>query len=172
MYPGEYPQPLTRVTNVQCTVTSGGSTGYAAARLNREDPLFFSGSGDDTQALVTFQNTGSKNCTIKLRQTDDDSTPGNNSVGTPTGTRFDVTSAIALVPGGIKAVQVSPWMQFLEIWSFNDSASTLRTLIDSRIRWQEMAFDKSETVNDPRLFQVHPVPIGTLPTQVSPGPFQ
>jgi len=166
-YPGEYPQPLTRVTNVYCSVTSGGSAGYVAARLKRQDPLFFPASGDDTQALVTFQNIGTANCTVQLKQTNDYSTPGNDSTGAPTGTRFGLGSAVALVPGGVKAVSVSPWMQYLEVWS-TFGASELRMMIDSRIRYDRMAFDKVETVNDPTLYNIVPIPVAAAPGQVGP----
>jgi hypothetical protein len=168
MYPGEYPQPLTRVTNVQCAVTSGGSAGYVAARLKRQDPLFTAGSGDDTQALFTLQNVGSAKCTVQVKQTNDYSTPGNDSTGAPTGTRFNVGSAVALVAGGQKAFSDSPWMQYLEVWS-TFGASELRMMIDSRIRYDRLAFDKSETINDPKLFNIVPVPVAAAPG--SSGPF-
>ena len=167
-YPGEYPQPLHRVTNVMCAVTSGGSAGYVAARLSREDPVFFPASGDDTQALVTFKNVGNNSCTVQLKQTNDYSAPGKNSTGTPTGTRFGVGSAVALVGYGSKTITVSPWMQYLEVWS-TFGASQLHMLISSRIRYAEMAFDKAETIDDTNLFEVIPVPVAAAPGL--PGPF-
>lgn len=166
-YPGEYPQPLTRVTNVMCAVTSGGSAGYVAARLKRQDPTFFPASGDDTQALVTFQNVGAANCTVQLKQTNDYSAPGNDSTSVPTGTRFGLGSAITLVPGGVKAVSVSPWMQYLEVWS-TFGASVLRMALDSRIRYDKMAFDKSESIVDPKTYQISPVPVAAAPGSVGP----
>lgn len=155
MYPGEYPQPLPRVSAVQCTITSG----YAGARLSREDPIFFPGSGDADQSAITLHNTGLTSFTVQMKQTREESPPGNNSGGVPTGTRTNLGAATALVPGGSKTLIVSPWMQYLEFYGTLGSG-TLRALIDSRVRWQEQAFDKSETsIANSALWTASPTPV-------------
>lgn len=158
MYPGEYIDPLPRVTNVQCAMVSG----YACARLSREDPIFFAGSGDADEAQVYLQNTGSASFTVQLKQTRDHTAPGTDSTGTPTGTRFNVGAATAIVPGGNTTLQVAPWMEYLEMWCTSGSGDQgfLRAQITSRVRWQKMAFDKSETVVAPQVLNsVKPTPV-------------
>lgn len=160
-YPGEYIDPLPRITNVQCAMVSG----YACARLSREDPLFFAGSGDSDEVQVYLQNSGSADFTVQLKQTRDYSAPGTSSAGTPTGTRFDVGNAQALVPGGTVTVQVAPWMEYLELWCTSGSAGKgfLRAQLLGRTRWQKMAFDKSETVVAPQILNsVRPIPQAPL----------
>lgn len=162
-YPGEYIDPLPRVSNVLCTMSSG----YAGARVQREDPLYFPGSGDADEAQVYLQNVGSTNFTVIMRQTADYSLPGKDGTGTPTGTRFDVGVAEALVPGGTVTQQVSPWMTYLEFWCTSGSGP-LRAQITGKTRWQRLAFDKKEAdtnggappngVADPKLFDIKIVP--------------
>jgi hypothetical protein len=163
-YPSEYIDPLPRVSNVQCTMSSG----YAGARVSREDPLFFPGSGDGDEHQVYLQNVGATAYTVQIKQTDDYSFPGSDSVGTPTGTRFDVGTATALVPGGTSTLQVSPWMPYLEFWCTTGSGP-LRAQIVGRTRWQRMAFDKTEAdttasgtpangVADGKLWNIKPIP--------------
>ena len=162
-YPGEYIDPLPRVSNVQCTMSSG----YAGARVSREDPLFFPGSGDGDEHQVYLQNVGTSNFTVILKQTDDYSLTGSDSAGTPTGTRFDVGTAQALVPGGSSTIQVSPWMSYLEFWCTTGNGP-LRAQIVGKTRWQRLAFDKTEAdtnsglpangVADGKLWNIKPVP--------------
>jgi hypothetical protein len=162
-YPGEYLDPLPRVSNVLCTMSSG----YAGARVSREDPLFFPGSGDGDEHQVYLQNVGTSNFTVILKQTDDYSLTGLDSAGTPTGTRFDVGTAQAIVPGGSSTIQVSPWMPYLEFWCTSGSGP-LRAQITGKTRWQRMAFDKTEAdtngglpangVADGKMWNIKPIP--------------
>lgn len=154
-YPGEYPQPIARVTNAQATIVSG----YAGVRLRRQDPVFYAGSGDDTQAQVLLENTGAASFGVQLKQTDDRNAPGTDSSGAPSGTRYDVGSAVVLVPGGTKTLQVSPYMTFLEAWGTN-SKGQLRMQIAGRIQYEVMAFDRTpiDTTYAPELYQASPRP--------------
>lgn len=168
-YPGEYLDPLPRVNNVLTSLSSG----YAGARVSREDPLFFPGSGDGDEQQVYLQNVGSTAFTVQLKQCEDYSFPGTSSAGTPTGTRFDVGTATALVPGGTSTLQVSPWMSYLEFWC-TSGRGQLRAQITGRTRWQKMAFDKLEAdtnnlvpangVADPTMWNIKPIP--SAPTAV------
>ena len=157
-YPSEYPQPLTRVTNVQCPVVNG----YATARLRRQDPLFGSGNvgvnEDAAQAQVTLQNTGSVSVTVQLKQSYVTDAPGTDSTGTPSGTRLNVGSAVALVPGGSKTVNVTPYQPYLEVYGTSGGPSNLRMQIASRVRWDQMSFDKVDTLYPAVLRDVIPVP--------------
>jgi hypothetical protein len=143
------------------------SSGYAGARVSREDPLFFPGSGDGDEQQVYLQNVGPTAYTVQLKQCEDYSLPGLDSASTPTGTRFDVGTAQALVPGGTSTIQVSPWMQYLEFWC-NTGSGPLRAQITGRTRWQRLAFDKTEAdtnsgvpangVSDGKLWNIKPIP--------------
>jgi hypothetical protein len=164
-YPGEYIDPLPRVSNVFCSMTSGGPSGYACARLSRSDPLFFGGSGDDDEAQVYLQNLGTTNFTVQMKQCSDYSEEGTDTAGTPTGTRFDVGSAVALVPGGRTTEQVSPYMQYLEFWCTSGRGS-LKAQITGRVRWNRLAFSKldSEVYDDNTQWQIKPIPTVTNPS--------
>lgn len=166
MYPGEYIDPLPRVSNVQCPMVSG----YACARVSREDPLFFAGSGDDDEAQVYLQNTGTTNFTVQLKQTREEAPPGTDSTSTPTGTRFNVGTAQTIVPGGKSTVQVAPWMEYLEFWcTAGDNHGFLRAQIVGKTRWQKMAFDKSETIVAPQI--LNSVKLQALSTASPTVPF-
>ena len=165
-YPGEYIDPLPRVSNVQCTMSSG----YAGARVSREDPLFFAGSGDGDEHQIYLQNVGSTTTFgVLLKQCEDYSLTGTNGAGTPTGTRFDLGTAQTLVPGGRSTIQVSPYMTYMEFWCTTGSGP-LRVQIVGKTRWQRLAFDKTEKdtnsgvpangVADGKLWDVKPTPTG------------
>lgn len=157
-YPGEYPQPLVRSTSVYCTVVNG----YATARLRRADPLFGSGNvgvnEDAAQAQITLENTGSNNVTVQLKEAWVTDPPGTDSTGTPSGTRTNVGSAVALVPGGQKTINVTPYQTYLEVYGTANGPSSLRMQISSKVRWNHLAFDKSDTLYPASLRDVIPVP--------------
>jgi hypothetical protein len=154
MYPGEYPNPLPRVTNVLTVMVSG----YATARLRREDPVLFSGgSGDLDLTHFHLENRGTTAFTVQLKQTQNYAAPGNDSTGTPTGTRFNIGAATALVPGGIKTLADSPFMKYLEVYCTSGSGS-LRLQIEGRARWEQMAFDKTDPFYPASLWQAKPTP--------------
>lgn len=157
-YPGEYPQPLARTTNVLCPVVNG----YATARLRRSDPLFGSGNvgvnEDAAQSTVTLENTGQNSVTVQLKGTWVTDPPGDDSTGVPTGTRINVGSAVALVPGGHKTMSITPYQTYLEVYGEANGPSNLRIQISSKLQWDQMAFDKSDTLYPAVLRDVIPVP--------------
>lgn len=157
-YPSEYPQPLVRVTHVFCPVVNG----YATARLRRQDPIFVSGSigvsEDNANAQVTLKNQGSASVTVQLKQSYVTDPPGTDSSGNPSGTRMNVGSAVALVPGGQKTLNVIPFQPFLEVYGTAGGPSNVHVQIASKVRWDAMAFDKSDTLYPAELRDVIPVP--------------
>ena len=157
-YPGEYPQPLVRATNLQCPVVSG----YATARLRRQDPIFCSGNvsvnDDAAQAQVLLENVSRTSFTVQLKMTNQSDSPGNDSDSVPTGTRTNVGSAVALVPGGHKTINVAPYQQFLEVYGTAGGPGFLRMQLNSQTRWDEMAFDKIDTTYPAVLRDVKPTP--------------
>lgn len=146
-YPSEYVSPLPRTTFVQALVTSG----YVTARLVAQDPVFVSavGSPDANLHQVTVQNTGATAFTFKLLQTNDVSA---------TGTRVDASSAIALVPGGEKSLSIQPYQRVLEIYGTSGTGN-LRMSLVSKTRYQELAFDRTDTFFPQSVTQARPTPV-------------
>lgn len=157
-YPSEYIQPLVRTTNVLCPVVNG----HATARLRRADPLFGSGNvgvnEDAANAQITLHNVGTTNFTVQLKQSTVTEAPGIDSTSVPTGTRINVGSAVALVPGGTKTLNAIPYQGYLEVYGTANGPGSLRMQISSRVQWQAMSFDKSDTLYPAELRDVIPVP--------------
>lgn len=157
-YPGEYPQALVRNTNVFCPVVSG----YATARLRREDPLFGSGnvaaSEDNAQTQVTLRNLGSRSVTVQLKQSDVTDAPGTDSSGSPSGTRLNVGSAVTLVAGGQDTLNVVAYKKFLEVYGTSGGPSDVHVQVSGKIRWEQMAFDKADPLYPAVLRDVRPRP--------------
>lgn len=140
-YPSEYVAPLPRATFVQTVVTSG----YVTSRLVSQDPVFVA---DGTPHQLTVQNTGASAFSFKVLQTNDPSA---------TGTRTDASSTISLVAGGEKVVNLTPTKKILEIYGTSGTGN-LRMNIVSKTRYQEMAFDKSDTFFPQIITQARPTP--------------
>jgi hypothetical protein len=122
---GEYPQPFTQVTNVHMPMVSGYTTGRLYGRV-------FKVSGYDpqeTQVLMT--NHGTTSITVQMRETDDYVSGPHTNIG----------PAVALVPSGQKTVNILPIRNYLEFKSTAGDGQ-LRVQIASRVKWNEMAFDK------------------------------
>lgn len=155
MNPGEYISPMPRKTWVMCPVVSG----YTTARLFTQDYYAptLSGGATNTNMLVTFENVGNTYFSVKLRETDDRSVSG---------TRYDLTTALALVPGGQKTQTVSGVRPYLEVYCTSTTSNgtnfypggNLRMQIDSQRRWSEMGFSKDDPFYPPQLFQAKEVP--------------
>ena len=143
-YPGEYPNPLQRVTNVSEVIVSG----YVTTRLRVQEGNFLSsvsGKAND-KVQVHVENTGADSVGFQIKQTNDI---------TATGTRSNIGPAISLVPGGQQSFEIVPWMQFLEV--HGTDSGQLRMQIAGRQRWNEMAFDKSDPFYAPELFNHAPI---------------
>ena len=156
-YPGEYPQPLLRKTVVNVPVVSG----YVTARLQAVDPVQPSVSGDDTYALVLFENVGNTACHVMLQQTTD---------RTVSGTRFSVVSGIALVPGGRRTIATNaPYQRYLELKCTFNGPSQIRMQIESQRQWNLMVFDKvaDATFYPTSLWQASPTDNGAAVSQPS-----
>lgn len=134
MNPGEYAQPLPRKTVVQCPVVSG----YVTSRLYASDsrhPPAISGGTTATNMLVTFENVGGTQFSVLLRETDD---------RTVSGTRYDLMSAVSLVPGGQSTHVLSQRRPYLEVLCTGTTTGELRMQIDSQRQWQQLAFSKDD----------------------------
>ena len=148
-YPGEYPQPLKRTSQFHAPAISG----YVTARLRAADPVRPRTSGEDTQMSVIFENVGNTFVSVKLQQTSD---------RTVSGTRIDVISGVALVAGGRRTISTNNcFMEFLELATTFGGPSNVRVQIESQRRWEEMAFDRTDSVYPSSLWQAKPTPVAT-----------
>ncbi len=147
MYPGEYPQPLVRKTNVQCPVVSG----YVTAHLLSQDYFApaLSGTGYNTNMLVTLENVGDLQFNVLLRETDDRSISG---------TRYTVMNAVSLVPGGQSTQLVDGRRPYLEVYCTGTTTGQLRMQLDGQRKWDVLGFAKDDPFYPPQLFQGSAVP--------------
>ena len=136
MRPGEYSQPLVRVTNLNVPLVSG----YTTARL-RGDSI----SGYDSLTQAVFENTGVESVDLQLVETDD----------YVSGPRANIGSPITLVAQGQATLSFTPAAHYLE-FSCPDGNSTLRAQLSSMIEWRIMSFDKSEDIYPPTLAKHQP----------------
>jgi len=144
IYPGEYPQPLVRTTNVQCPVVGG----YITARLQVQGDLTQSatastltGSGYvDNTTMVTVENTGLNTFSMQLLGTNDYTS----------GPREDVGTIKTLVPNGRTVYSVVPRHTYLEVKGVSGTAA-LRMQLSSRLRWDALGFDKTDPFYPPQL---------------------
>lgn len=148
MYPGEYPQPLTRKTVVNCPVVSG----YVTARLQSQDimnPPTISGGNTATNMMVTFENVGNVQFSVLLQETDDRSSSG---------TRYPLMSAVPLVAGAQSTHYVSGKLPYVEVYCSGTTEGILRMQIDSQRRFTEMGFDRLDPFYPPQLWQARTYP--------------
>lgn len=125
---GEYPMPLVRTTNVNIPIVSG----YVTGRL-RTEAVSVSGYGLNT-AMVVLENVGTTSFTVQMRET-----PHYVS-----GPFSNIGPAVALVPSGQKTLTITPIRDILEFRGVTGSGE-LRAQLSSQLRWEHMAFDKTET---------------------------
>lgn len=143
-YPGEYPQPLIRTTNVQCPVVAG----YVTARLQVQGnpKIALSGFVDNT-TMVEVHNTGAANAAFFLLGTDDYiSGPRENLITVNAGTA-------SVVREGHTTLSIKPRHNYLEVKGFSGT-SALRMQFSSRLKWDELGFDKTDPFYPPFLWNV------------------
>ena len=146
MNPGEYPQPLDRVTVLQHPVLSG----YTTMRMRADDERFVSqdGGADDRQFSVTAENTGITSFGFKIVQAegiaDDD-------------VRTEILASTVLVPGGKKQVVLSPHQKYLEIIGTQDTGE-LALRITGPVRYNKMSWADDDEQYPQQITQNHPRP--------------
>jgi len=137
IYPGEYVTGLVRTTNVQCPVVGG----YITARLQVQGDLVHSATSDGlnesgynaNSTMVVVENTGQNKVTMQLLGTNDYTS----------GPRENLGGTLTVVPYGKKSVTVTPRHTYLEVFT-PAGTSSLRMQLSSRLRWDELAFDKTD----------------------------
>ena len=151
IYPGEYPQPLERVTNVQVPVVGG----YITSRLQVQGDLVYStatfGTSVSTGTLpesgyvdnftaVMMENTGANTVAVQLLGSNDYTS----------GPRENVGAIQTLVPLGRTRYGVNPRHTYLELNCLSGT-SAIRMQLSSRLKWDELGFDKSDPFYPPFL---------------------
>jgi hypothetical protein len=171
MDPGAYPNPLVRQTWVQVPMVSG----YVGSRLRVADFAFgtsFSGSQGtnipDNTVRLMVENTANPNAPsvgvqqgtnvyYLVQQTQDDG---------PSGTRTPLTGQRVAVPLGRDICQFSINAPFVEIKCVG-GAGNIRAQLSSLIKFEEMAYDKTDTFFAPQLYNKKFISGGV----VAPAPF-
>ncbi len=143
MNPGEYTEPLVRKTFVSAPMVSG----YTTSRLRiMDDPFVAAGTASigDFHVAGLYINTGGTNVVVSVSQSPDD--------GTNYATRTTIVSGFTLVPGGRAYKGMYPTQKFIEV-SCSSGNSTIQVQLDSRLKFEQMAFDKVDPGYPPQLWQ-------------------
>ena len=149
-------------------------SGYVGSRLRIADFAFGTNVGtiapqtnDDNKVHLTIENTAFPPTTgltftgttifFQVNQTLDDG---------PSGTRSSLTSQYSVVPGGRRTIDFWVNQPFIEIMCIAGGGN-IRAQIDSRLKWEEMAYAKNDTFFAPQLYNKKFVTAGV----VAPSPF-
>lgn len=171
MDPGAYPEPLIRTTFVQVPMVSG----YVGSRLRIADYAFGTNKGtltpqtnDDNKVHLTIENgvTVYSNTTLPFKGTNIYFRVQQTSDDGPSGTRSQLTPEYGIVPGGRKTIDFWVNKPIIEI-KCTGGGGNIRAQLDSRLKWEEMAYSKTDTFFAPQLWNKKFVNPGV----VAPSPF-
>lgn len=170
MDPGAYPEPLIRTTFVNAPMVSG----YTGSRLRIADYAFGTNvtqlaptTNEDNKVRLMIENvafpapptltfTGTT-IFFKVNQTSDDG---------PSGTRTPITAEFSIVPGGRRTVDFFVNKPFIEI-ACTGGGGNIRAQVESRLKWEEMAYSKTDPFFAPQLWNQKFITAGV----VAPSPF-
>ena len=138
IYPGEYVEGLLRTTNVMAPVVGGYVT--SRLRVQGEPTVSTSGWVDATTAVV-IQNTGIQSVTVRLQGCAD----------YLSGPREWVGASQTVVPSGRTTYSVTPRHTYLEVKCLSGT-SAIKMQLSSRLKWEQLGFDKSDPYYPPFLF--------------------
>lgn len=137
-YPGEYVEGLVRTTTVQAPVLGG----YVTSRLRVQgEPINAESGWADNLTAVVMQNTGASFVSLRLQGCNDYTS----------GPREWVGAQQTIAPQGRVSYSVNPRHTFLEIKGISGT-SFVKAQLSSRLKWEEMAFDKTDPFYPPFLF--------------------
>lgn len=145
IFPGEYPEALVRTTSVRCPVVGG----YITARLQVQGDLVHSATSDGLDesgynpntTMVVLENTGNSAFKMQLLGTNDYTL----------GPRENIGVNQTLVPCGKTSFAATPRHTYLEVFT-TEGTSALRMQLSSRLRWDELGFDKTDPFYPPFLW--------------------
>lgn len=170
MDPGAYVEPLVRTTWVMVPMVSG----YVGSRLRIADYAFGTNvttvaptTNNANKVRLTIQNTAQISSTnlpftgtniyFKVNQLLDNG---------PSGTRTPITAEYGIVPGGRQIIDFWVNQPMIEI-KCTGGTGNIRAQIDSELKWEEMAYNKTDTFFAPQLWNQKLVTLGV----VAPSPF-
>lgn len=167
---GAYPEPLLRTTFVEIPMVSG----YVGSRLRIADYAFGTNltvlaptTNDDNKVHMTIENvafpapagltfTGT-HVFFKVNQCSDNGSSG---------ARTSISSEYSIAPGGRRTIHFYINQPIIEI-KCTGGGGNVRVQLESRLKWEEMAYDKSDTFFAPQLWNKKYVTAGV----VAPSPF-
>ncbi len=91
-----------------------------------------------------FENTGTVDMTVQLRQTGD--------YTLPTSARSNVGAPFTIVAGGRKTFTFTPQQQYIELWGIS-GVSEVRMQLETQVSWGLLGFAKSDPYYPPQLWQ-------------------
>jgi len=130
--PGDYSQSSLYRTHLNY-FSSGASVGV---RLRREDHEFLGGSAIMSTVNARIFNDGEAGVVVILKGSNVTDPEGLDSEGSPSGTRYNLSSNLSINPGGYVNSSVSAIYPFLEFWGVS-GISSVRAEITSRIKWEK-----------------------------------
>lgn len=149
-------------------------SGYVGSRLRIADYAFGTNvttvaptTNNDNRVILMIENTAfppttnlpfkGTNIFFKVNQALDDG---------PSGTRTPLTPEYGIVPGGRQTVEFWVNQPFIEI-KCTGGGGNIRAQLSSRIKWEEMAYDKVDPFFAPQLWNQKLVTYGVI----APPPF-
>jgi len=170
MDPGAYPEPLLRTTFVQAPMVSG----YVGSRLRIADYAFGTNltvaaatTNPDNQVHLMIENVAFPPATgltfngttifFKIQQSLDDGSSG---------TRTPISAEYSIVPGGRRTIDFFVNAPFVEI-KCTGGGGNIRAQLAARLKFEEMAYDKSDPFFAPQLWNQKFISGGV----VAPPPF-
>src|SRR5215831_9264541 len=136
IYPGEYGQPLLRVTKLECPMVAGKVTArlQVGGLVHSATSDGLTGSGYvDNNVQVTVENTGVNTVALQLIGTND----------YVSGPRENVGPAKTINVRGRTVYNVTPRHTYLEVWATTGTGH-LRMQLSSRLRYSELGFDERD----------------------------
>lgn len=171
MDPGAYVEPLVRTTWVQVPMVSG----YVGSRLRIADYAFGTNAGTLTPSTnnankchLVIENTANvpSNTTLPFTGTNIYFIINQLSDNGPSGTRTRITPEYGIVPCGRQVLDFWVNQPMIEI-KCTGGKGNIRAQLDSTLKWEEMAYDKTDTFFAPQLYNQRLVTLGV----VAPQPF-
>jgi hypothetical protein len=150
-------------------------SGYVGSRLRIADYAFGTNvaviaptTNTDNEVKMTVENVASvpSNTTLPFKGTNIYFLVNQTLDNGPSGTRTALTPQYGLVPGGRTTFTFFVNQPFIEINCVGGQGN-IRAQIDSRLKWEEMAYDKVDTFFAPQLWNKKYVTLGV----VAPSPF-
>lgn len=129
--PGDYSQPNLYRTSISY-LSSGSSVGV---RLRRGDIENLVGASVLSTTNVSLYNTGNSEVTVRLKGSNETVPEGLDSLGSPSGTRYNLSGSLSIVPRGSIEATVEAVYPMLEVWGVS-GISRIRAEIAGRIKWE------------------------------------